>query len=181
MTRKQKRTVALGPKYWGTVDSFCVHLPHSSCQQLLFLLPLDLDRLHGPHCTAQLHGLLPGLQFLPLPCPCARHMGVRAGQDARPGLWLLPFSDAACINVQMLMEHEPLVLQPGLNIPPAPGLMGVLSGRGCASLGHRHQSHSRDENFWLLHKMPKGPLCEDRKSTRLNSSHKHRSRMPSSA
>ena len=100
-------TVALGPKYWGTVDSFCVHLPHSSCQQLLFLLPLDLDRLHGPHCTAQLHGLLPGLQFLPLPCPCARHMGVRAGQDARPGLWLLPYSDAGSLQWLASLSGSP--------------------------------------------------------------------------
>lgn len=35
----------------------------------------------------------------------------------------------------MLMEHEPLVLQPGLNIPPAPGVLGVLSGRAVPALG----------------------------------------------
>lgn len=39
-------------------------------------------------------------------------------------------------NVQMLMKHESLVLQPGLNIRLAPGLLAVFPGRGCASLGN---------------------------------------------
>ena len=43
------------------------------------------------------------------------------------------------------------------------------------------QNHLRNQDFFDVEKYPKATFILDRKSTRLNSSHERRSRMPSSA
>ena len=64
-------------------------------------------------------------------------------------------------------------------------LMQMLCNNGYISVIHDHRGHGKSvknaSDLGYFYDDSGKAIIEDRKSTRLNSSHKHRSRMPSSA